>query len=139
MLVLRLASDATVGSIGSANKSSAWQNTSPAFVAQCHGARTKSGPRGGGWLSCFVHYRCHAASIVCSTDAPNRGVRAASLVCMRETGPVERVFVLKSTGNVDIDNYFVEEISKRTFKPLKRPNASVRSLADVAVFPSLIS
>ena len=29
---------------------SARQNTSPAFVVQCHGARTRYGPRGGGRL-----------------------------------------------------------------------------------------
>jgi hypothetical protein len=39
------------GRTGAANKgSSAWQNTSPATVALCHGARTRDGPRGGSRL-----------------------------------------------------------------------------------------
>jgi outer membrane biosynthesis protein TonB len=54
-------------------------------------------------------------------------------VCIRETGQVDRVLVLKSTGNVDVDSYFVKEMSKRTFKPLRRANANVRSAAEVAV------
>jgi hypothetical protein len=46
---------------------------------------------------------------------------------------IARVLVLRSTGNADIDDYFVREISKRTFRPLRRANKNVRSVAEVAV------
>src|SRR5688500_15783304 len=51
-------------------KSAARQNTSPASVVHCHGARTKSGPRGGGRLSCFVDFAVAPPPLFASPALP---------------------------------------------------------------------
>jgi len=51
-------------------RSSARQNASPTVVVQCHGARTKPGPRGGGRLRVLSTVALAPTSIVCFTGAP---------------------------------------------------------------------
>ena len=51
---------------------SARQNASPTFVAHCHGARTRLGPRGGGRLRVLSTIALAPTSIVCCTGAPGR-------------------------------------------------------------------
>ena len=55
-------------------------------MAQCHGARTKSGPRGGGWLSCFVRYRRHAAVKAFFIDSLRNQASTASDHALSDVG-----------------------------------------------------
>ena len=53
-------------------RSSARQNPSPTSVVQCHGARTRLGPRGGGRLRVLSTDAVAPTSIVCFTGTPGR-------------------------------------------------------------------
>jgi hypothetical protein len=53
-------------------RSSARQNASPTSIVQCHGARTRRGPRGGGRLRVLSTVAFAPPSIVCSTGVPGR-------------------------------------------------------------------
>src|SRR5687767_2558114 len=48
---------------------------SPASVDQCHGARTRLGPRGGGRLHVLSAIAVTPTSIVCCTGAPGLSAR----------------------------------------------------------------
>ena len=54
-------------------------------------------------------------------------------VCIGEKGDISRVLVLGSSGNSEVDNYFIKEISKWPFKPMRRANANIRSVLTVAI------
>ena len=78
------------GITGAANKgSSARQNTSPTVVVQCHGARTRLGPRGGGRLRvcpltpsrrlhCLLYRRSRPAPLTARIQHGSRRGRQAS-------------------------------------------------------------
>jgi TonB family protein len=54
-------------------------------------------------------------------------------LCVSETGDVARVLVLQSSGNPDVDKYYMTELSKWTFTPAERERRRVRSFVPVAV------
>src|SRR5688500_19717294 len=60
---------------------------SPASVAQCHGARTRLGPRGGGRLHVLSTDAVTPPSIVCSTGASGRCYEPMPGSIMRSGGP----------------------------------------------------
>jgi hypothetical protein len=49
-------------------------------------------------------------------------------LCVNEEGKVVRVIVLKSSGDRDVDRYYVREMLKRTFAPVEREGKKVRTV-----------
>ena len=54
-------------------------------------------------------------------------------LCVSETGAVARVIVVESSGNLDVDDFYLKEFSKWVFKPVERRHRRIRTVATVAV------
>jgi hypothetical protein len=53
-------------------------------------------------------------------------------LCLEPSGTVERVVVMKTSGNQEIDGYFVKEVAQLRFPPLRKNGLGVRSVVSVS-------
>lgn len=54
-------------------------------------------------------------------------------LCVADTGEVDRVLVLESSGNAEVDKYYTTEMSKWTFPPVERDKRPIRTVVPVSV------
>jgi hypothetical protein len=54
-------------------------------------------------------------------------------LCISESGRVARALLVQSSGNADVDRFYVKELSARTFIPLQKHSKKVRSVLRVTI------